>query len=70
MKGALVIQIANKDLEKSGKTKEELMVLAANILARMLSTQVTGLLNVGFDPDMISDEDPPVMKVRTPKRWN
>jgi heterodisulfide reductase subunit A-like polyferredoxin len=70
MKGALVIQMANKDLDESGVTKEELMVLAANILARSLSTHVKGILNVGFDPDMILDEDPPPMKARTPREWN
>jgi len=70
MKALLEIAVYNKDLENEGITGEDFMKFVTKVVATQVSSSFNGVVSAGFDPNIISDEDPPPMKVHTPKDWN
>lgn len=70
MKGFLEISVYNKDLEKAGITAEDLMKFVTKIVVTQVSESIKGIISAGFDPNILSDDDPPPLRVKTPKEWN
>ena len=70
MKGILEIAAYNKDLEKAGMTPDELMKFITKVVVTSVSEAIRGTVSAGFNPDDVSNTDPPPLKVRTPKEWN
>lgn len=70
MKGLLEISVYNKDLENAGLSPEDFMKFVTKVVATQVSSAVNGIISAGFDPNIISDEDPPPLRVKTPKEWN
>ena len=70
MKGLLEISVYNKDLEEAGVSSEEFMKFVTKVVVTHVSSSFKGVVSAGFDPDIISNDDPPPMKVKTPKEWN
>lgn len=70
MTGKIDLRLMNSDLRRAGITPDELMKLACTVVAKAVSTRLSGIVQVGFNPEDISEEDPKGLRAHTPKEWN